>query len=371
METVSKLEEPSATGHHSPSIRDLAARLGLSASTVSRALRHAPNTNPATRERVLKAAKAAGYRSNALVNSLMVQVRQRRRLKPSGEVVAFLTTSVSEDTWRTLHSHVQQFEGARDRARVLGFDVQPMWLGEAGVRSGQTAQVMRARGIRGALLAPIGGRQEARIELDWQHQAVVAMGYLSLPVPLNRMCHDLLSLTSECYAALWATGHRRIGIAAPVAKGLRGQAWVTAFLGVQWWHGVRSEKQSVQPLIYPENKDPLGVGGAELDAIGCDMFLRWFEEQKPDAVIGIWPDRPLEWLRQHGVQVPKVVSYATLDLNEPRQIAGMWQDNRRLGTVAMDVLAGQFFRNEIGLPNVATVTSITGTWMDGTTIRCR
>ena len=43
------------------SLRKLAAELGVSVATVSRALNHKPNVNAATRERVLVAARGAGY----------------------------------------------------------------------------------------------------------------------------------------------------------------------------------------------------------------------------------------------------------------------------------------------------------------------
>lgn len=301
----------------------------------------------------------------------MTQVRQRHRLKPSGEVIAFLTTLSTEDAWQKLPSHVKQFEGARERARILGFDVQPIWLGEGGMKSRQMAKVMWARGIRGALVAPIGGRPETRIDLDWQHQAVVAIGYAPLQQPINRTIHDAMRLTSECYTVLRSRGYKRIGLAMPATKGTRGYVWVTTFLGEQWWHGIQSGKQSVPPLMYPEIKENRTEDGMTSDEIGRDVFWRWFEGQKPDAVIGTWPDWPHVWLRQHGVRVPETVSYATLDIIEAGQTAGMWQDNRRLGSVAMDVLAGQIFRNEIGLPNVATITSIPGSWRDGPTVRSR
>ena len=53
-----------------PSLRDLARTLGLSHTTVSEALRNSPRVSAATRQRVLKAARVAGYRANPLAGAL-------------------------------------------------------------------------------------------------------------------------------------------------------------------------------------------------------------------------------------------------------------------------------------------------------------
>ena len=54
-----------------PSLRDLAAELGLSHTTVSLALRRDPRIPAATRQRVEKAARASGYQADATVSILM------------------------------------------------------------------------------------------------------------------------------------------------------------------------------------------------------------------------------------------------------------------------------------------------------------
>ncbi len=53
-------------------LKDLAAKLGISKTTVSRALNGYPEVNEATRERVLAAAREAGYEPNPMARSLAV-----------------------------------------------------------------------------------------------------------------------------------------------------------------------------------------------------------------------------------------------------------------------------------------------------------
>src|SRR5262249_19510879 len=60
-----------------PTLRTLAAALGVSPSTVSRALDGHPHVDEATRRRVVEAARRAGYAPNALAQGLRTQ-RTRR-----------------------------------------------------------------------------------------------------------------------------------------------------------------------------------------------------------------------------------------------------------------------------------------------------
>jgi LacI family transcriptional regulator len=68
-----------------PTIRDVARAAGVSKSTVSNVIRDAGKTTPQTRERVLEAIAAVGYRPNAIARSLV-----RRRTTTVGILVGDL-----------------------------------------------------------------------------------------------------------------------------------------------------------------------------------------------------------------------------------------------------------------------------------------
>lgn len=337
-----------------PSIRELAARLGVSRTTVSLALRRHPSVAPETSARILAEAKKSGYHSNALVNALMSQVRNRKRIKPTGEVLAYLTSHASEDDWKRHPSHVQQFEGAQKRAEELGFRLQPFWLGDRGVGSRQLARVLFARGVRGSLLAPIHIDHHT-LELDWDGHAIVTIGYSFRQVALHRAVHDNISLVTACHDQIRKLGHSRIGLALHRTDNSRVRhLWATGFLGQRQFDG-----EHIEPLLFDSFED-------------AGPFLRWLDHTRPQAVISIWQDLPLTWMREAGIKVPKEISYATLDLGDRvGKIAGMLQDNHGIGSAAMDLLAGQLFRNEIGIPATPKITMIEGTWMDGPTVARR
>ena len=75
-----------------PTIRDVAARAGVSKSLVSLALQNAPRVAPATRETILAAAEELGYRRNAAAHALVAH-----RTRTIGVFVLDLHNPISAD----------------------------------------------------------------------------------------------------------------------------------------------------------------------------------------------------------------------------------------------------------------------------------
>jgi len=339
-----------------PTLRELSEQLGISIATISLALRNDPRVAPATRERVLAAATRAGYKANPLVSALMTQVRQRHRERRSGEVIAYLTSYDHEDFWKAHPSHLHQFEGARHRAEELGFDLQPIWLGPGGAHSRRAGSILHNRGICGSLLAPLPANHRT-LDLNWNEHPIIAIGYSFTQVALHRAANHTLNAMLACYSNLRKFGFQRIGLALHQTDDSRVKhAWRSGFLGGRNIHG----GEEVEMLFLSDYDRPA-------------PFQSWFERERPDAVIGIWRDHPLEWLRKRGCRVPEEIGYASLDLGEDAvgRIAGILQDNYNVGAAAMDLLANQLFCNETGIPTTPRVTLIESTWMDGPTVSHR
>ena len=68
-------------------LKQIAARAGLSPATVSYALRGDPKIPPETRERVQAVARSLGYKPNPRIAGLMAHIR-RGRSRPFGPAVA-------------------------------------------------------------------------------------------------------------------------------------------------------------------------------------------------------------------------------------------------------------------------------------------
>lgn len=341
------------------SIRDLAARLGISRSAVSMALRNHPRVSAATRQRVQAEAERLGYRPNAMVTALMAQIRTRR-VKRSGEVIAFCTAYENKDEWRKRTPFLGTFEGAHTQAGQLGYRLEHYWLGPSGSDSLRIARILRARAVRGVIIAPVP-LDIGPLQLDWERQLTVAIGYSFAQQTLHRVNHNQFNIILSCYQNLRRLGHRRIGLAIPKESDDR----VHHF----WMAGFYTSQQ-----IY---------GGKALPTLWLDdwhdrpdqqkRFQQWYREYKPDAVLGILPDNPLHWMRGMGMRTIERTSYASLDLDRTQvgQVAGVLQNVESVGAAAVDLIASGLNRNEHGIPAAPKLLLMDSSWCDGATAPSR
>ena len=137
------------------SIRSLAARLNLSRATVSEALRGSPRVKESTRRRVIDEAGTLGYRLDPVASELMAEMRRSRSNAFRGSIA--LVTSDEEPrlspTARRRHALLRQ--GAEERARELGFKLDPISVNGEG--RARLPGVLRARGVVGTFLLPSEG----------------------------------------------------------------------------------------------------------------------------------------------------------------------------------------------------------------------
>lgn len=336
-------------------IRQLAERLGVSRTTVSLALRNDPRASKETRLRIQRMAESAGYRRSAMVATLMTQVRARR-IRTNGEVIAFITALNEEFYWKK-QSEGEVFLGAKEKAESLGFRLEPFWTGPMGVNSRQTARILRSRGVRGMFI-PYSPLELQPLELDWEHLPVVASGYSFRQRQPHRVAANQFQTSMLCYERLHEMGHRRIGLAIGTASDIRvNYFWVSAYLGAQYrLKGAKLQPFSVQGM--PNHDD----------------FMRWFERERPDAVIvALWQNPAQDWLKERGIRAPQDVSIAHLDVTPKDHglLSGIDQNHRLVGAGAITLLANLIFRNEGGLPEHPTITNTDVTWVDGLTTRRR
>lgn len=80
-------------------VRDVAAQVGVSHTTVSLALRGDPRIPPGTRKRVRLAANRLGYRRDAMLSTLMTHLRSMR-VHPVHATLGFVAAWPTRDGWR-------------------------------------------------------------------------------------------------------------------------------------------------------------------------------------------------------------------------------------------------------------------------------
>ncbi len=330
-----------------PNIRQIARRVGLSHTTVSLALRGHPRISPETRKRVQAAADDLGYRPNALVTALMRHVRSNRRIVAS-ETLAFLTSGNTADHWKKHQIFVENFEGAKAQAESLGFKLEPFWLGPKGRDAPTGAKILRARSIRGAILAPIP-LPHGPVIFDWEHTAVVAIGHSFSQEPLHRVAHNHINAMLILYQELRSLGYRRIGLAVTINDMLRVRHyWLAGLLAGQRIFGGRA----VTPLIFNDNSEK-------------PRLFEWLKLHRPEVVVSIgW--NVYRWLQEGRIQIPGQVAFAQLGLdNTYPGVAGINQKGREVGAAAVDLVVGQLYRNEYHIPQDPKVVLLDGEWVPG------
>jgi LacI family transcriptional regulator len=334
-----------------PNLRKIAKAAKVSHTTVSLALRNHPRVSERMKRRIRALAEKMGYRPNALVGALMSQIRSNRRVT-NQEVIAFLTGGPTPNWWQEWTSIAQSHAGAHARAEQLGFRLEPFWLGPGGSDAARVAKILRARGIRGAIMAPLPIPHADRIELDWDRCAVTAMGYSFEQVPLHRAAHHHAKSLMMLYEQLRQLGYQRIGLAATVEDLVRVKhLWLAGFLaGRELFGGARIPHVS---FTGPQEKQ---------------TFFDWLDRHQPDIVIGVARDTYF-WLQEAGLRLPEDVAYAHLNLLDvqPHHVAGIEQNSAAIGAAATDLLVTQLYHNEYGSPVTTQCTLIDGRWVPGPT----
>ncbi len=336
-----------------PTLRSLAKILSLSRTTVSDALRGSSRVNPSTAARVVRAAKEAGYRRNPLAGALMSELRRSRGTTFRG-VLAAIDFNEPDRPDTAARYHRELVLGAEGRATELGFKVEKFAVGQAGVSVQRLDSILQSRGIHGLLLLPCWHEPDLA-NLDWTRYAGIYTDYVIERPTLHSVCSDHHRSLLAALQRLSALGYQRPGLFLHEHSDQRLQyRWSAAFRAFQENY---STGKPVPPL--------------RVEAFTKEAFVRWFERHQPDVVLGHNSDA-IEWMESCGARVPATHGFVCLNLNmNPKGCAGLDLQPRTLGMRAIELLIGQLHRNETGIPEWPSNTTIPARWVDGPTVRTK
>lgn len=326
----------------------MAAEAKVSASTVSRSLNEDPQIPDETRKRVVEVARRLGYEKSASVSALMRSFR-RGNSRRHRDTIAFLVED-SPDAWNQpgLEFYNRILRGLRDRAGNLGYQVDVFWLRAPGRSLARLGSILKARGIRGVILAPLS----ARATLDgfpWENFASITIGYMLQRPRLHRVQTDMYENMSEILSRFAAQGFRRIG-------------FVTNSQVEQRLGRLAAARFSIhQEEIPVEERIPVLKSDHDPDP----AVKRWLERNRPDAVVSqVDYVRPQVLAARRRDGGAPGFAWLAAQLNEP-EIPGMVPLHETIAAASLDLLASLVAHGDIGVPVEPRSVLIPGRWRDG------
>ncbi|WFB36253.1 LacI family DNA-binding transcriptional regulator [Kiritimatiellota bacterium B12222] len=335
----------------------IAQKMGVSAMTVSLALKDHPRISKKTRDEVKRVAEEMGYRTNPMVSSLMAHIRSSRPV-PYQANLAFFSDFGSPEAWKDLTFIREAYQGICDRAEEQGFLIDSFWLNQEGMQKGRIGKILNSRNIQGVILSPLA-ETGALDYLDWSQWSSAALGDSLLSPRLHRVTHHQFHGMEILMDHLTQKGYRRIGLAIDTLSDSKvGHAWSSYMAG----HLLRLPvKDRVPIFLAPE---------IPRDAI-LRKFTTWYERHQPEVLVG--HDALLDLMRELKLRIPEDVAFAHLSLpsklftDSELPLSGLDQNWRQIGAAAVDLVVAQIYRNERGIPEIPKTILLEGSWVEGAT----
>lgn len=344
---------------------DIARTLGITQSTVSRALRGDRAISSEMRHKIQNTAERLGYNPNNYLSLLMSSVRSGRKLSGKG-VIALLIESRSQNEWDRIEAFRIFQEGARQRSSELGFLVENFFLKAPGMSAAKMDQMLYARGINGIILPPpyLSNR---KLDLHWERYAAVGVGFGWEDQDLDRVVYDDYRNYMIAFRELRRLGYKRIGtvLSNQFVQGHRGgNKWYPGYLDCQ---STTPESDRI-PLFSGSTPMPGGAFTKEMEAKLPDEFRQWFTAWKPEALITLVGNER-SWLDAMNLQIPQDVGMACLAQSARAGFAGIDEKGSMIGATAVELVSAKIARNEFGLSAHPKVTMVEGCWIGGSSVQ--
>jgi LacI family transcriptional regulator len=334
------------------SCRDIAERVGVSANTVSLALRNSPRISEKMRQRVWSAAKDLGYSADPRLTEYMRYMRARRQAKD--QPVLALVNAHGVPVADLPSANIKGIaRAATAEAARQGFRLQEFWLGARGMNCERLSGILEARGIAGVVLLPLPeGRKE--LPLRWNSFSAVSTCYSAYALGLNLVTTNRQHYLELALRQLRARGYRRIGLAIDDDTDERSHHQTLAhFL---WDQSLQKASAQVRPLSAPTIDQP--------------TLRAWLRAERPDAIIST-RNHVYGLLKSLRLAVPRDLGFASLAASA-RDVAALTGVDERpdaVGVSAIDLLVTQLQRGECGLPATRRILLVEGNWIEGGTLR--
>jgi LacI family transcriptional regulator len=327
-------------------LADIARKAGVHVTTVSMALRNHPRLPATTRKRLQALAKKMGYAMDPLMQAL---VAYRRNIMPhkNPPTLAYVTNWNTRYGWQKVTAHPDFYAGALAKAQELGYNFAHFWLRDEGMTHDRLNRILQNRGITGIILASHVREIDIALQFDWSRFAAIKIDYFPHHPGLHNVTNNQFQIIRLAMQKVREAGYRRIGMVMDEGWDITvDHRWQAGYTWEQQFHAVCDR---IPPYLLP-NKI---------------LFRDWLEKYRPEVIISKAEFvQPL--FAQLNLSVPRDINFVDIFLeNCPGKIAGVRQNHKTVGALAMELIASQLQQNKFGIPEIPTTTFVEGTWFDG------
>jgi|TARA_E500000178_G_scaffold341790_1_gene386155 LacI family transcriptional regulator len=332
---------------------DIAQRLGIAPSTVSRALNGSARISEARRQEILTVADELGYRPNPMVSALMKNRHKRSDPLEAG-TIALVTDYASAGGWKKKDVCQWEYDGLVARAGEMGFKIEEFPLSDYDDDPLRLEKVLRVRGIRGVLLG-FSRNPQRKLDLPTDHFAVAGLSAYFRRSAVDRSNFHGLYNVRLALDTMRRYGYKKIGLVVPEFNNrISGYLWSGGMLD---WQRRLPESNKCTPFI-PESDTSF------------DNFAYWIRTEQPDALL-VYKLPVEKWLAKIGQHAPEDIGIAYLfrTKDEMDYAAGINGNLEQVGATALDLVITNLNTNQLGLPATPKEVLVKGYWQSGHTLR--
>jgi LacI family transcriptional regulator len=332
-------------------LKDVASAVGVSAMTVSLALRNDPRIRTVRRLIIQKTAQRMGYRPNAMATALVHQ-RWHVSAHPISAELAWINCWQDAKQLRAYREFDLYWRGATQAAEKCGFRLEEFVVGEK-LSFARLEKILQSRNIHGILVPPHGNKAVMHptvSSLDWSRYAVIRFGYSIPDFLAHVVAGNHTQSTMLAYGEIRKRGYERIGYVCHLNPSTRAKA---GFL-------------MAQTELPPAQRLPI----LELDfqREDCRQTLhRWIRENKPDAILSEMAEMAA-LLQQLSYRVPEDIGLAATSVLDGNADAGIYQNSEEIGKAAVETLLSLIYQNQTGIPDLCREVLVDARWQDGRTL---
>jgi LacI family transcriptional regulator len=335
-------------------IKDIAKVAGVHFTTVSLALRNHPSIPPTTRNKIRAVADRLDYVPNPVFSAL-THFHLNGRVRAEPPRIAYLVNQPLETGPVLYRHHDAFFEGARQQARVLGYEVDLIFVGKGRHDSASLEAYLKKERLNGVVIAAFEPGGDT-ISLNWNDYTVVKINSLHHEPLAPMVANDQRQDVRLAFQRMLTLGYKRIGLA--VGKGDEEGTEYRYSAGYLIEQSSVPVADRVPQLLFPHQATR---------AVVSKLMGEWVRQHKIEAVLCNWSITD-ELLSEAGFRVPDDVACACLCLlDKNKHLAGVYPNLHMVGAKAISLVTTMLKSGDRDVPEFASRTYVRSYWQDGET----